>query len=203
MMRSCPVCGAILGPWEDARGCRTCLALHNYSIADHVVGLMEGISQPLAYWDISRLLRAQGLETWEPTLKTVLGTDPRLCWAGAGIYGLFRHGLLPRVRNLARVGVVFLYAAGEPMRPTDLAFVLRHVGYRFNDLSLRYALRRSEGMGLAIEMIVDGYRMFLPTQSAIVSAGLGLPEGTALDSIVERTRKQLAEALAELDRRSD
>lgn len=32
--------------------------------------------------------------------NTTLATDRRFCWAGQGIYGLYRHGPLPGPRNL-------------------------------------------------------------------------------------------------------
>ena len=75
--------------------CRSCL----YRWASR---LLEESDQPLAYWDIERLLRASGHEVWEPSLKATLGADRTFCWAGRGIYGLFRHGFLPGVGRVRR-----------------------------------------------------------------------------------------------------
>ena len=141
----CSRCGADLGPWEDRHGCSKCHGLPGYTIAEWALRLLEESEQPLAYWDIGRLLRASGREVWEPSLKATLGTDRRFCWAGRGIYGLFRHGFLPGVRDLARVGGIYLHAADRRLAFTELDFVLKFAGYRYQELSLRNALWREVG----------------------------------------------------------
>ena len=57
------------------------------------------------------------------------------------MYGLYRHGLFPGPRNLAGIAKIFLYSNGEPMRTEVLAFAMQYTGYRFQQASLRNALR--------------------------------------------------------------
>lgn len=203
MIPFCPHCGAQLGPWENARGCLTCRRSSAYTIADRAVSLMERMDQPLPYWDIKRLLRENGRDVWEPSLKSVLATDRRMCWAGAGTYGLFRHGLLPGVRNLSLVGGVYLHAGECTLGVYELEFVLKFVGYTFRDLSLRFALQR--GLDLGIYRSKD-IALFTPTERSAASQteaarALGLPRGALFDAVVKRAAGQVSAALDEMNRR--
>lgn len=112
MIPKCPICGVELGPWEDADGCLSCRGRRPWSIADRAVTILEQVDHPLPYWDIRRLMEANGARrVYEASLKSQLATDRRMCWAGRGNYGLFRHGLIPWVRDLSRAGGVYLHAA--------------------------------------------------------------------------------------------
>jgi len=132
-----------MGPWE-AKSCLTC-RLRNprwLSNADAAVFLLESERHAVTTYDLARGLRREfGWKVAKASLTTALSTDRRCCWAGRGIYGLYRHGLFPGPRNLAGVANIFLYSCGEPMRTEVLAFAMRDVGYRFQEASLRNAIR--------------------------------------------------------------
>ena len=57
------------------------------------------------------------------------------------MYGLFRHGLFPGPRNLVGIAKIFLYSHREPMKTEVLTFAMQYAGYRFQQASLRSALR--------------------------------------------------------------
>jgi hypothetical protein len=95
--RACPVCSAPLGPAEDPRGCMTCRGVRLWDSQDRIVAMLDAAVGPLAHWDVKRLLESNGGQpVRKGSLMVWLATDPRTCWGGPGIYGLYRHGLLPR-----------------------------------------------------------------------------------------------------------
>lgn len=145
MSARCPRCDAELGPHEDPRGCVTCQGLPLGAVATRAVAVLETVVTPLRYWDIKRMMEADGgFEVWEQTLKTHLPSDWRTCWAGPGYYGLYRHGLLPGVRDLASAGSVFLHASDRTLTLAELNFIMRtKLGYSFQEGSLRSALNRA------------------------------------------------------------
>jgi hypothetical protein len=174
-----------------------------YTIADRAVRLLEETEQALAYWDVRRLLRSNGREVWEPSLKSTLGTDRRFCWAGRGIYGLFRHGFLPGVRDLTRVGGIYLHAADARLTVAELDFVLKFAGYRYQELSLRNALWRGVGLGLYRNESWEswsGSRDSVSRQREAARA-MGLRRGPFFSAIIERVTAQVDAALLERDRR--
>jgi hypothetical protein len=77
-----------------------------------------------------------------------LASDARTCWGGPGIYGLYRRGLLPGVRDLGAAAAVFIHAADRGVSQDEARFLLQHVGYRFLSTSIYLALRRIEAAGL-------------------------------------------------------
>lgn len=77
------------------------------------------------------------------TAVATLAGDPRFCWAGKGIYGLYRHGPLPGPRNLEQAARIILVASGGPLTQDALDFCLKQFGYRYNLASLRNAVARS------------------------------------------------------------
>src|SRR3954462_10649270 len=98
MNRQCRGCGAVLGPQESAR-CVTCRKHSPTDNFDIVVAVLEQSDAPLAPWDIERHARAEfARNVW----LDGLGWDPRLCYAGRSVWGLYRHGLLPGVRTLSK-----------------------------------------------------------------------------------------------------
>jgi hypothetical protein len=72
-----------------------------------------------------------------------LSPDRRFCWAGKGLYGLYRHGPLPGPRNLEEVARVVLVAAGEALNYEVVDFCLKQLGYRYSIASLRNSVSRS------------------------------------------------------------
>jgi hypothetical protein len=83
--------------------------------------------------------------THSGSLLVYLSSDLRICWAGRGIYGLYRQGLVPNVRGIGPVAEVHLLAASSPMSQEQLHFVLQYQGYRYQYASLGPALERQLG----------------------------------------------------------
>ena len=139
----CEACGASMSPWEG-KSCLTC-KLHKprwLSNADAAVFLLEMEQHAVTTYDLARGMRREfGWEIPRASIAAALSADRRCCWAGRGMYGLFRHGLFPGPRNLAGVAMIFLYSHREPMGMAVLGFAMQHVGYRFRQASLRSALR--------------------------------------------------------------
>jgi hypothetical protein len=180
-----------------------CQSVSSRTIAERALRVLEEADQALPYWDIGRLLRASGCDIYEPSLKTQLATDRRFCWAGRGIYGLFRHGFLPSVRDLARVGGTYLHAAGRPLTVTELDFILKFVGYRYQELSLRNALWRGAGLGIYRSESAESWSAARDSKSGQreVARAMGMRRGPIFREIVERTTAQVEEALCERERR--
>lgn len=148
MITNCPRCNAELGPWENPAGCRTCIGHTDRSIADRSISVLEQTNTPLAWWDVKRILDSQPREAVRPTTASqVLADDPRACWGGRGIYGLYRHGLLPGVRDLGRAAAVYIHASDRRLSLDEVRFILREVGYRSPD-SLEPALLRVNHLGI-------------------------------------------------------
>lgn len=208
MIRKCPRCGAELGPWESPRGClkhQSALGYKNPAdtIADRAVRLLEGVDQALPYWDVGRLLRADGSDVYEPSLMTQLGADLRFCWAGRGIYGLFRHGFLPAVRDLAGVGAVYLHAADCSLTLAELDFILKFVGYRYQEMSLRSALWRGVWrLGIYESEPTESWRAKdSASRQPKVAHVMKMRRGSSFDAIIERAETQVEAALRERERR--
>ncbi|HSV92033.1 MAG TPA: hypothetical protein VLH81_03110 [Desulfobacterales bacterium] len=104
---------------------------------------LEGEPGPVAIHDVQRAIgRDLGRQTYMPTMTTLMGSDRRLCWSGKGIYGLFRHDRLPAIRTLSGLARFILVSFDGPIALSDLSFVLKWSGYRFQDVSLEGALIR-------------------------------------------------------------
>jgi hypothetical protein len=203
VIRKCPRCGAELGPWESPGGCLKHQSVPGRAIAERALRLLEEADQALPYWDIGRLLRASGRDVYEPSLKAQLATDRRFCWAGRGIYGLFRHGFVPGVRDLARVGGIYLHAAGRPLTVAELDFILKFVRYRYQELSLRNALWRGTGLGIYRSESAESWSAARDSKSGQreVARAMGMRRGPIFREIVERTTVQVEAALCERERR--
>jgi hypothetical protein len=141
----------------------------------------------------------------ESTLKASLATDRRLCWAGRGIYGLFRHGLLPGVRDLARVGGIYLHASDRELRLEELEFVLKFIGYRFQQQSLRNALWRGLYLGIHANETWDSWSGSRESERRQREAAraVGMTRVPLFRAIIERASTQVETALAERTRRRD
>ncbi len=196
MTARCPSCDAELGPAEDRAGCLTCRKISPVTNPDLVVAVLEKAQVPLAYWDVKRLLDVEGLRIHNGSLLASLSSDPRACWGGAGIYGLYPHGLLPGVRDLGSAATVFLHAAQAGLSQEKISFVLRHVGYRFQSTSIYLALNRMEDSGV----VARRWGRWVPTGQS-TSPILRLRQPEDVEAVIQRASDQTAVSLAELDRR--
>ena len=146
MVKRCSNCGAELSPWEGKR----CVShgldrrdIGHLGNADAAVCVVEQQPTALSVYDVARILeRDYGRKIHQPTLHVSLSTDWRFCWAGKGLYGLYRHRLFPGPRNLQGVGSLFVYALSGHKSLEAITFTMRWCGYRFNDFSLLSAIRR-------------------------------------------------------------
>jgi hypothetical protein len=139
---TCKKCGAELAPAEIP-ACFTCIGRWATTIGERALQILEQADRPLPYWDIQRLMdRHTDRVTHPGSVLVYLSRDLRVCWAGKGTYGLYRHGLLPNVRSLGPAAETFLLAAPRPINLDELHFVLQHQGYRYQYASLTNALRR-------------------------------------------------------------
>jgi hypothetical protein len=112
-------------------------------MADRGVAALEHAALPLYRWDIQREIRRRdGVTVLEASLGSTLATDWRACWAGPGLYGLYRHGLLPGVRDIGTAAGVFIHASGRALTIDEIRFILRLVGYRVAASSIPQALAR-------------------------------------------------------------
>lgn len=206
MIGRCQHCGAELGPWEDDAGCVGCGAEWRLSIADRAVAALEGAANPLHRWDVKREIRRTG-HTYvnESSLGTVLADDYRACWAGPGLYGLYRHGLLPGVRDLGGAAAVFIHVSDQNLDFEEIQFILRHVGYRFSPNSLPQALSRVEGEGCFTRLwgwgAYSGRREDARHQRAAARVLRLGRRGPVFRAVVERAVNQVDAALAERARR--
>lgn len=210
-IRRCPICSCELGPFESGARCLTCrtrpslgvrLIFPRPSLTDRAVAALERSEKPLASWDIQRLVdRGRQDKTHLPTLSSQLGADRRFCWAGRGIYGLYRHGLLPGARDLHEVGLFYLFASEQPLHTDELCFVIRYVGYRFSDASLVSAITRYRS---PIERDGDG-RWFVdttkPESTGFMTRLIELKSGDVFNAVLYRTAAQVKAGLKEMDRR--
>jgi hypothetical protein len=199
MIGSCPVCSAPLGPAEDSRGCLTCRKAPLWGSQDRIVAELETANGPLAYWDVKRLLESNGGRPMpKGRLMVSLANDARTCWGGPGIYGLYRHGLLPGVRDTGSAAAVFIHAADTAMSQEQARFLLQHVGYRFLSTSIYLALRRAENTGL----LTRQWGLWMPTPGSLGPV-LRLWRREDVDAVLERATRQAVRALeAWEDRRS-
>lgn len=144
---TCSACGALLAP-PELPTCLTCSPWPPTTIGERALMILEQAPGPLSYWDIQRLMdRDTDRVTRSNSLLVYLSRDPRICWAGKGIYGLYRHGLVPTIRGLGPAAEVHLLAAPTLLQLDQLHFVLQHQGYRYQFTSLAPALERHLGYG--------------------------------------------------------
>ena len=113
------------------------------SNADLALQILETESGPISVYDVWRVMRRDfGGEPNQKSIGVSLASDLRFCWAGKGLYGLYRHKLIPGPRNLAGVAKFLLYSLDIPVNVPILAFLMRFMGYRFQQQSLANALAR-------------------------------------------------------------
>ena len=146
MDRKCSICSADLGPWEGV-SCISCALRIRWTghltIAERALWVLEAESGPISVYDVWRGIKREfGGDPGENSIGARLATDLRFCWVGRGMYGLYRHRVLPGPRNLAGVAKFLLYAVGTTVNASILAFLMGFMGYRFHQQSLINALAR-------------------------------------------------------------
>ena len=194
MITACPYCGAELGPRENPDGCLTCRGARLWSNPDRVVAVLESTEVPLAYWDVKRLLEGSGGRAVNAgSLQVWLSTDGRACWGGPGIYGLYRHGLLPGVRDLGRAAAVFIHALGFDVSQDEARHVLQRAGYRFQSTTIYLALRRVADAGL----LVRDWGRWMPVGQPMGPL-MGMWDQDEVETVMARAEDQALRALHEL-----
>jgi hypothetical protein len=203
MIGICDQCSAQQGPWEDG-ACPIKRAKQGWFLdaADLAVRVLEESNCALTVYDIKRSIRRDfSIDVSQETLQVSISGDRRFCWAGRGLYGLYRHGLIPGPRSLAGIARVFLYSHG-PLRHALLEFAMKHVGYRFQSASLNNALNYDPDV---FWINGDGgwcWDTARTPETGQVLMALGvardLPE---FETVVSRCAETVSAALAERERR--
>jgi hypothetical protein len=211
-MNTCPYCHAALGPYENVAGCLTCRKIRPRTAAERTLAALETAPSPLAYWDIQRLTALQSSRPLaDATLQQTLGWR-QFCWAGRGLYGLYRHGLLPGVRDLASVAGVLIHASDRQLEMEELQFVMRHVGYRFVPSSLVAAMHRISGTGLFTDFcserfdgstawMFSGSRSNIRHERAAAKTMHFHQRGPVVTATLDRAAERVAEAMRARARR--
>lgn len=199
---ACNVCGAELGPWEGRRcvSCATPAAGNGVANGIAAIRVLERANGPLSVYDISRgISRDLNLNVALSSLNVTLASDRRFCWAGRGLYGLYRHGLFPGPRNLTGVARLFLYASEYPLSVDALRFAMQQAGYRLHRQSLYGVLERDRLVGWS----PNGYRIVQGkgVKRQLIAAGTGKGPASFM-RCVERCRSRIAVALMEYSRRT-
>ena len=195
-MNRCPSCGAPLGPDEDPAGCVSC-SQGTARVDDLLIAVLETSRIPLPAWDIARMA---GQTVTDSRVLNLLRADMRACWAGRGRYGLVRHGLAPRIRDLGSAAGLFVHIADDSLSTAQVDYVLRRCGYRFSPSSLYPALGRA-----AYDGLIDahfgwrGVRGSTHQRSAAIAV-TGL-RGAALDAVLDLLKLRLETWLAQWERR--
>lgn len=141
-VRKCPKCKAVLSEWEpDVCSCDGPARRTNGEV---LYAVACDATTPLRTADFVRVAE-QRFDTPMSlaTATAMMAPDPRFCWAGSGLYGLYRHGPLPGPRNLEEAARLVLVTAGRPLHREVVEYCLKQLGYRFSSASLRNAVRRS------------------------------------------------------------
>lgn len=198
-MTACFGCGAAIGPTER-RECPTYRRARGAQLTngDMAVFVLEASEGPLSLYDVHRGIRREF--GWVPernSLNATVALDRRCCWAGRGLYGLWRHGLVPGPRKLADVARLVLYCHEAPLSEDELAFTLRYIGYRFHQAGLYRALTTSPA--IKREGRAEYSLNLNPADGTVLRGGFGL--GVALEAVAERTRKSTLAGLRERRKR--
>ena len=141
-MLTCAACEAPLSEWEP-NPC-ACLCLTPKNNADVMYAVACSVGAPVHVRDYVRLAYVDFTRRIDKaTANAVIAPDPRFCWAGKGLYGLFRHGPLPGPRNLEEAARLLLCASDRPLTMGAIEYTLKSIGYRFTSASLSNAVNRS------------------------------------------------------------
>lgn len=205
MNKECFVCSADLSPWEGDV-CISCSPdsrwVWNLSNSERALQVLESEDGPISVYDVYRSIKRKfGGDPSEYSINTSLASDPRFCWGGRGVYGLYRHGLLPGPRNLAGVAKFLIYSARAPINMRILSFLMQFMGYRFHPQSLTNALSRDPNVA---NLGWQGYDVER-SDAAAIALNLDLwfaPSMPAFHNLVERCRRDLVEGIKEYQRRT-
>ena len=138
----CVRCNALLSPWEQRDTC-ACAGPLRRSNPEILYAVASSVNDPLRVSDYVRLADSQfGYKIGIGSANTTLASDRRFCWAGQGIYGLYRHGPLPGPRSLEAAARLLLTVNGA-MTVSAIDYCLKATGYRYNPASLRNSIRTS------------------------------------------------------------
>ncbi len=142
-LRKCGMCASPLSPWEpDPCPC----ANHGQPGTNGEVAyaVAAASTTPLHLRDFVRLADVDYARCMrQATANATISPDPRFCWAGKGLYGLFRHGPLPGPRNLEESARLLLGASDRALTLEAIEFCLKKLHYRFTSASLYNAIGRS------------------------------------------------------------
>lgn len=192
----CPHCqAATRSPWEsDPCPNERESGLTN---ADLAVRVLEAAPGPLSIYDIQRgIERDVGWTPGKASLNVAVANDLRCCWAGRGLYALYRHGFIPGPRRLLDVARVVLFANEAPMSLTEVSHAMKDLGYRFQEQSIRAALLNSSNG----ELREVAWRTFTINRSPGGAASLRRSVGVApskaeMDQILIDVRRRVSAAL--------
>ncbi len=141
-LSACHACAAPLSAWEP-NPC-ACVIDRPHSNKDIAYFIATAAATPLHLRDFVRLADVDFSRTMsQPTANATIAPHPRFCWAGKGLYGLFRHGPLPGPRNLEQAARLLLTASDQPLTLEAVEFCLKKLNYRFSSPSLYNAVNRS------------------------------------------------------------
>ena len=161
--------------------------------------MLEREERPIRIYDIARAIhRDLGRMTPVSTLQLTVSRDPRFCWAGKGLYGLYRHRLFPGPRSLSGIAQFLLFASGAALHPGELGFGMKFLGYRFQDQSLRNVLLRDSGVEW------EGCRCLVTAEGTSKRRLFGMgfaPTEAEFDLMAVRGRELIREGQREYDRR--
>ncbi len=141
-LENCGHCGAVLAPWETRCACK---GPRNLTIREILYSVACTAPQVLHARDFVRIAEHDyGFPFSMSTALVYLSGDYRFCWAGRGLYGLYRHGPLPGPRALEAATRLVLVAADRPLAQDVVDFCLKQFGYRYNVASLNNAVVNSD-----------------------------------------------------------
>lgn len=107
------------------------------------------------------------------------------------------------MRDLGAAAAVLLYVTDLTLDYRELWFVMKHAGYRSEETSIYYALRRGQAYGLVTRTWATRRRR--PTRerlrAAMLKELLGRRAWPRLRPLLERAKRQRQQGLAERERR--
>ena len=199
--RRCARCEAHLSAWEWS-GC-ACTRPHARTVREILYAVACAADSALHVSDFVRHAdRDHNFYLNAPTATAILATDQRFCWAGKGMYGLYRHGLIPGPRKLEELARTALVSCGRSMSYEILDYCLKQMGYRYNVASLRNAVERSphfarDGYGVLSYRSSEQAEVELCTDVPIVPPG----KQAEWPAIRNRAAARILEAVNEREER--